>query len=535
MAAIWLGIGAAAAIAAVAATAVQSSVAQAADGNRSSYGVTPPTEAAPTATAPRVTEAGDGRQTTGQTTDQRTGQTTGQNARQNGSETAGARRAAAGNLVGHGGPIKALAVDAERGRVLSGSFDYAMTAWDVTGEAPRELHRFAEHDGAVNAVAFLPDGRRAIAAGDDGSVTLWALDTGKRLHRFTGHTAKINHVSVSDDGRWAVTSSWDRTARVWDLEKLAAGPVLEGHKGPVNAAVFSADATGVYTASYDGTIGYFQREDGDFVRPVAQHGWGINVLARLPGGEHLVFGALNGAIKVVDGATGKDIRELEAFERPVLSVAVVAKPGLVALGGADGTIRVLRLADWSVIETYQNPYGPVWALAFAPGGTALYFGGLDDFVTLWQITPRAPFEHVENAFPRRFQLTGATDDPIAKGEIQFARKCSVCHTLKPDGRNRAGPTLHNIFGRRIATVDGYPYSKGLRELDIVWTEETVAKLFELGPDKFTPGSKMPLQKMTNPEQRAALIAFLKVATTGDGAALPDEKADRNEKAERGSP
>ena len=59
--------------------------------------------------------------------------------------------------------------------------------------------------------------------------------------------------------------------------------------------------------------------------------------------------------------------------------------------------------------------------------------------------------------------------------------------------------------------------------DIVWTEDTVSKLFELGPEVFTPGSKMPLQKMTDPEQRAALIAYLKVTTAPGGT---DDKGER---------
>ena len=46
----------------------------------------------------------------------------------------------------------------------------------------------------------------------------------------------------------------------------------------------------------------------------------------------------------------------------------------------------------------------------------------------------------------------------------------------------------------------------------MWTPETLGKLFELGPDVFTPGSKMPLQKMSDTLQRDALIAFLKLAT-----------------------
>ena len=95
---------------------------------------------------------------------------------------------------------------------------------------------------------------------------------------------------------------------------------------------------------------------------------------------------------------------------------------------------------------------------------------------------REPFEAIPSSFPRRFQVRGETGDQVAAGEAQFARKCSVCHTLQKDGANRAGPTLHGVFGRKIGTLPGYPYSDALKRMDIVWNEETISKLFELGPD-----------------------------------------------------
>ncbi len=427
------------------------------------------------------------------------------------------RRATPGNLMGHGGPIKAIAVDRASGRALTGSFDYAMMVWDVTGEVPRELARLDQHDGAVNAVAFVSPAEgvastQALAAGDDGHLSLWDLDGQRRAHRFEGHQAKIVGLAVSQDGRWAATASWDRTARLWDLKARVAGPVLEGHTGPVNAVAFSGDGQSVFTGSADGQIREFRARDGALVRPVHRHGWGVNVLLRLPGSERLVFGSINGDAAVLDTRGGGTVTTLPAASRPILALAAVEKPGLLAVGSGDGMVRVVRLADGSLIEIYQNPFGPVWALAFRDGGTSLYYGGLDDFATLWRISPRADFEPVDTAFPRRFQVSGTPDDAVAQGEIQFARKCSVCHTLEPDGANRAGPTLHGIFGRRIATLPGYPFSEPLKGLDIVWTAETVSKLFELGPEVFTPGSKMPLQKMTDARQRANLIAYLKAAS-----------------------
>jgi cytochrome c len=422
-----------------------------------------------------------------------------------------------GALVGHGGPVKAVRVDASGARALTGSFDYAMTAWDLSGAAPKPIHRFEEHDGAVNAVAFVPGSDRALAASDDGALALWSLTGGRLLHRFTGHTARVVAVAVSADGRWAATAGWDRTARLWDLAELTPGPVLKGgHKAPVNAVAFSADGTRLYAASTDGVLAAYSVADGALQRVLYKHGWSLNVLERLPGSERLVVGALNGAVKVVDGGTGELVAELVSHDRPVLALAVVEKPGLIATAGADGLIRVTRLDDWSAIETHQNPRGPVWALSFLAGGTQLYYAGLDDFVTRWQIAPRAPAEPIAAPATRRFQVTGAADDRLAQGELQFARKCSVCHTLEEDGRNRAGPSLHGLFGRRAGSLPGYPYSEALRAADIVWSEETVEKLFELGPEIYTPGSKMPLQRMTDANQREALVAYLKEASESAG-------------------
>jgi cytochrome c len=92
------------------------------------------------------------------------------------------------------------------------------------------------------------------------------------------------------------------------------------------------------------------------------------------------------------------------------------------------------------------------------------------------------------------------------------RACVACHTLQAGQGPRAGPTLDGIFGRRIATLPGYNFSEALKRLDIVWTPETVSKLFEVGPMTYTPGTKMPEQTIGSAQDRAALVRFLEKAT-----------------------
>ncbi len=423
------------------------------------------------------------------------------------------------NLVGHGGPVKTVQLNREGTRALTGSFDYSMIYWDVSGAVPKILARFDEHDGAVNAVRFLPGGKRALSAGDDGIVRLWDLETGKQVHAFKGHTAKIIDIAVSPDGRLAATASWDRSARIWDLEKFQEGPVLKGHTGPVNAVVFTSRdgvTEAFYSASYDGTVRLWNLETGAAVRPVYRHGWGINCLKALPDPGKLLFGSLNGAAGVVDIETGEVSTVLNPHEGPVLALAVSARHKLIATGGGDGGVNIWSMEDWGLKEQHQNPYSPIWGLAFTGDAKRIYYSGLDDFATLWQVSPRQPFETVEGRFPRRFQ---ARED-MSLGELQFARKCSVCHTISPEGGNRAGPTLFGVFGRKAGSVPGYAYSPALLGSDIIWTEETIGRLFDHGPQHVTPGSKMPLQQIEDVTKRNALIAYLKAASTGEKESGP---------------
>ena len=58
----------------------------------------------------------------------------------------------------------------------------------------------------------------------------------------------------------------------------------------------------------------------------------------------------------------------------------------------------------------------------------------------------------------------------------------------------------------------YPYSQALLDSDIIWSAETVARLFTDGPDVVTPGTKMPIQRMKNKQDRDDLIAYLLEAT-----------------------
>ncbi|MEM6679027.1 MAG: c-type cytochrome [Pseudomonadota bacterium] len=418
-------------------------------------------------------------------------------------------------LEGHGGPVKGLAVSPDGRFAATASFDTALGLWSLP--EGRHLRWLDGHEAAANAVLFLPEGRM-VSAGDDFALILWEAETGTVERRFKGHKGKIISLAAAADGKIA-SAGWDGLIGLWDLNAEQSGPMrwLEGHQANVNDVVFSRDGQTLYSASYDGTIRRWDlSEEAPRPETLRSHGFGVNHLLLDEEAGWLAYGALDGAVRALDLATGETIADLTTERRPIL--AMVRAPGgqFLATGDGEGYVTVIDTETWTIERDFRAALmGPIWALAWAmaPDGSPgrVLAGGLADEAALWPVlddaAEAAPFAGGTRAFHR---------DPVemTNGERQFMRKCSICHTLTGDGGRKAGPSLANLFGRRAGTLPGYRYSEALTGSDIIWNAETIGALFRQGPDVFTPGSKMPIQRIAKAADRADLIDYLRDETNG---------------------
>lgn len=100
----------------------------------------------------------------------------------------------------------------------------------------------------------------------------------------------------------------------------------------------------------------------------------------------------------------------------------------------------------------------------------------------------------------------AAGDP-AEGEKVFKRVCTTCHIATKDGPKRPGPTLFGVVGRKSGTVDGFRYSEGNKNANIVWSTDNLDP-YLADPKKVVPGTIMAFAGVKKPEERADLIAYL---------------------------
>lgn len=400
-------------------------------------------------------------------------------------------------LKGHGGPIMDIAVSPS-GQVATASFDNSVGVWDG-----RKAKWLDGHAAAVTALVFAPGGA-IVSAGDDFTVRLWRDGTGRVLGR---HDGKVLALALSPRGDVVASGSWDGTVRLWPLEPGTAPRELADPGSGVNALAFSADGARLYAATTKGGLLAYDLSTDAAPLPLARHGFGINEL--VVGDGWVAYGAVDGGTRVIEAGSGRELADFTLDRRPILAMAYHAGSRQLAVGDGQGFIMIVDTGDWRIARDFRATRdGPVWALAFSPDGSILYAGGLDDVAYGWPVDLLDAFEPAMGQ--GRSYLRDA--DSMSNGERQFMRKCSICHALGNGPSRKAGPSLYGLFGRPAGTLAGYAYSPILTGSDIVWGAETIDALFDMGPDHYIPGSKMPMQVIAGADDRADLIDFLREAT-----------------------
>ncbi|MBW0368306.1 c-type cytochrome [Ensifer adhaerens] len=96
------------------------------------------------------------------------------------------------------------------------------------------------------------------------------------------------------------------------------------------------------------------------------------------------------------------------------------------------------------------------------------------------------------------------------GGIVF-KKCAACHAVGPGAKNKVGPELNGILGRKVAAVDGFNYSPAFKtKAEEGWSwDETHLSEYLANPKAYVKGTKMAFPGLKKPEEISDIIAYLK--------------------------
>jgi eukaryotic-like serine/threonine-protein kinase len=159
------------------------------------------------------------------------------------------------DLVGHTGPVHALAYSTNPGVLASASADKTVRWWDPnSGAELRARNDKRPFAGVMRSVAFSTDGLLMAAGGDSRSVTLWSMNSWEVTMTMTGHPLTVRSVAFTPDFKTIATGCDDKKVRLWDTVTGQQFYALLGHSDRINAVAFSPDGKTLASCDHKGKI-----------------------------------------------------------------------------------------------------------------------------------------------------------------------------------------------------------------------------------------------------------------------------------------
>lgn len=104
-------------------------------------------------------------------------------------------------------------------------------------------------------------------------------------------------------------------------------------------------------------------------------------------------------------------------------------------------------------------------------------------------------------------VSSASAQDVAAGATAF-KKCASCHDVGPTAKNKVGPVLNGLDGRKSGSVPGYSYSDANKGSGITWNEASFLDYIK-DPKAKIPNTKMVFAGIKTETEAKNLWAYLK--------------------------
>jgi WD40 repeat protein len=291
--------------------------------------------------------------------------------------------------------IGATALSRDGNRVAIGDADGMVYLWDTQGNPIGRPFRAGE--GEISTLHFSETGEELIA-GDSSSVRLWDWQ-GKPVSQPIRHAETlISEAALSPDGQRIISGDFNGNLAVWDrqgnrLEDSSNPSLAERPQDAVSSIAFNSQGKlaigGTVLGSPTGSLCLLNLASNSQPALSLQtcHREASSVVAFSPKGETVAIGGTNGSIRLLNTRTQEWSPPFRGHQQPVTAIAFSPIGDGLASGSRDGTIRFSNLQGEPIGQPLPSPpdvTGAVTSIAFSEDGKTLIVGNADRKVWLWQ-------------------------------------------------------------------------------------------------------------------------------------------------------
>jgi WD40 repeat protein len=219
-------------------------------------------------------------------------------------------------------------------------------------------------EDSVLCLAISPDGKTLAAGGCDRAVRVFdltdGLDKAQLVQTVENHADWVLGCILTADGKYLITAGRDKTAKVWDLKAKESVVTFPEHQNIVYGVAVKADGSAGFSVGADKQIRTWKPNgEGKQVKAAGGHGDEVFKVVASPKQPLLATSSADKTVRLWDLDKLTSTKTLSGLTDYVYAVALSADCTLVAGGGYEGSVEVWKVADGSVVKTWNASPGLV--------------------------------------------------------------------------------------------------------------------------------------------------------------------------------
>lgn len=249
-----------------------------------------------------------------------------------------------------------------------------------------EVASFAGHLNGVVSVAFPPAAGKAFSVGEDRSIRIWELESGRCLKNLRTFAFEPVAGAFSPDGKLAATSYGDafKTVDLWNMDQAQ---LLRRYQGMGATRVcFSPSSRYLAASGSKGQIRILDTSSDQIVHELSQSPGGISSLALLDDGERLAVGTEDGRLMVISVVSQNPLFTAAAHQGQISCMDALPEATVILTGGADEVVRLWEVCSGKELMRYVGHRGTIATVRFIADGDYIVSGSGDGTMKIWDST-----------------------------------------------------------------------------------------------------------------------------------------------------